>query len=57
MVWLPTIYNGVISLPDVYLNLGSLSPPTFQSGAANGAYQVAQVHIKMKVVFASPTIQ
>jgi len=57
MVWLPTIYNGVISLPDVYLNLGSLSPPTFQSGAPNGAYQVAQVHIKMKVVFASPTIQ
>jgi len=56
-VWLPTVYNGALSLPDIYLNLGAFSPPTFQTGAAVGPYQVIQVHVKMKVVFASPVIQ
>lgn len=55
--WIPTIYNSVISVPDLYLNLGSLAVPTFQTGAAISAYAVAQVHVKMRVVFAAPTLQ
>lgn len=57
MVWLPTLYNGNFAIPDVYLNLGSLASPTFQTGAANTAYAVAQIHIKMNVVFSCPIMQ
>lgn len=56
-VWMPTIFNSLSYIPDVYLNIGSLAAPTFVSGTPTGGYSVLQVHIKMDVVFASPTQQ
>lgn len=53
-VWSPTIINGLQVLPDIFLNLGSLEFPNFQSGAANVAFQLATLHIRFNVVFAGP---
>jgi hypothetical protein len=51
-VWCPTVINGVQTFPDIYLNLGSLSFPTFQSTAAQTAYLVSTIHVTFDFVFA-----
>jgi hypothetical protein len=55
MVWVPTIFAGLSALPNFYINLGFLAPPTFQSGTATFAYSVVQIHLKLRVVLAGPT--
>lgn len=52
--WTPTIINGVQTMPELYLNLGSLSTPSFQSGATSTAYLVATIHAKLHLTFAGP---
>jgi hypothetical protein len=56
-VWIPTVFNGVAAMPNFYLNLGYLASPTFQSGTATFAFSVAQIHLKLRCVFAGPTNQ
>jgi hypothetical protein len=56
-VWVPTTFNGVSVLPNFYINLGYLAPPTFQSGTTTFAFSIAQIHLKMRAVFAAPTNQ
>lgn len=51
-VWNPTNINGMAVLPDMFVNVGSLQPPSFQSSAANAAFQICALHIKIKCVFA-----
>jgi hypothetical protein len=53
-VWSPTIMNGQQVLPDIFINLGSLESPSFQSGALNTAYQLATLHVRFNAVFAGP---
>jgi hypothetical protein len=53
-VWSPTIINGIQVLPDVFINLGSLEFPSFQSGAANTSFQLATLHVRFNCVFAGP---
>jgi hypothetical protein len=49
--WSPTAIGSTQTLPDIFLNLGSLASPSFQSGAANNAFQIASVHLVLQVVF------
>jgi len=51
-VWIPTIINGANYIPDFYLNLGSFTFPSFQTGAANTAYLIGNVHCVLSLVFA-----
>lgn len=53
-VWSPTVVNGTQCLPDIFLNLGSLQFPTFTNVPAYAAYQIASIHLRLNVVFASP---
>jgi hypothetical protein len=50
--WSPTTINGTQALPDIYINLGSLATPSFQTGAATAAYQIASIHVELVCVFA-----
>jgi hypothetical protein len=53
-VWSPTVINGSQVLPDVFLNLGSMEFPNFQSGVANAAFQLATLHVRFNACFAGP---
>lgn len=52
--WIPTVMIGAQVLPDLFVNLGTLEQPSFQVGAANTAYQLATLHVKIHCNFASP---
>jgi len=56
-VWIPTKFAAVSAMPNFYLNLGYLAPPTFQTGTATFAFAIAQIHLKLRCVFAAPTNQ
>jgi hypothetical protein len=53
-VWCPTVVNGTQCLPDIFLNLGSLQFPSFTNVPGYQAYQIASIHLRLNVVFASP---
>lgn len=51
-VWCPTVINGVQAFPDIFLNLGSLTVPSFQTGAAQTAYLIGNIHLTFNMIFA-----
>jgi len=55
--WLPTKYQGVYGLPELFLNLGWLGSVTFAASAPSGSWPVLQVHVKVHCEFACPTNQ
>lgn len=56
-VWVSTKLNGIQNFPDIFLNLGSLTGPTFDGTAGSSAsYLVGQIHLKLQVDFAGPVV-
>ena len=54
--WVSTRLNGTQTFPDLFLNLGSLTPPTFDTSAGSLLFQVGQIHLKLRVEFAGPVV-
>jgi hypothetical protein len=54
--WVSTRLNNVQNYPDLFLNLGSLSTPTFDSSAPNASFLVGQIHGRMQLSFAAPIV-
>lgn len=55
-VWLSTTLNGVQQFPDLFLNLGALTQPTFTSTSSASNVLVGQMHIRFQLTFAGPKI-
>jgi hypothetical protein len=54
--WVSTKLNNVQNYPDLFLNLGSLSTPTFDSQAPNQSFLIGQIHGRMQLSFAAPIV-
>jgi hypothetical protein len=54
--WISTKLNNVQNFPDLFLNLGSLATPTFDSQASNNSFLVGQIHGRMQLSFAGPIV-
>lgn len=54
--WISTRLNNVQNFPDLFLNLGSLATPTFDSTAPNNSYVIGQIHGRMQLSFAGPIV-
>jgi hypothetical protein len=54
--WVSTKLNNVQNFPDLFLNLGSLAIPSFETGAPNNSFLIGQVHGRMQLSFAGPIV-
>jgi hypothetical protein len=54
--WISTKLNNVQNFPDLFLNLGSLATPTFESSAPNNSFLIGQIHGRMQLSFAGPIV-
>jgi hypothetical protein len=54
--WVSTRLNNVQNFPDLFLNLGSLATPSFDSQASNASFLVGQIHGRMQLSFAGPIV-
>jgi hypothetical protein len=54
--WVSTRLNNIQNFPDLFLNLGSLATPTFDSQASNSSYLIGQIHGRMQLSFAGPIV-
>jgi hypothetical protein len=54
--WVSTRLNNVQNFPDLFLNLGSLATPTFDSQVSNNSFLVGQIHGRMQLSFAGPIV-
>jgi hypothetical protein len=54
--WVSTRLNNIQNFPDLFLNLGSLATPTFDSQASNTSFLVGQIHGRMQLSFAGPIV-
>jgi hypothetical protein len=54
--WISTRLNNVQNFPDLFLNLGSLATPSFDSQASNASFLVGQIHGRMQLSFAGPIV-
>lgn len=55
-VWVSTRLNTTQHFPDLYLNLGAFSQPSFVSSSPSSAVLVGQLHIRFQMSFAGPII-
>jgi hypothetical protein len=54
--WVSTRLNNIQNFPDLFLNLGSLATPTFDTQASNASYLIGQIHGRMQLSFAGPIV-
>jgi hypothetical protein len=54
--WVSTRLNNVQNFPDLFLNLGSLATPTFDSTVSNNSFLIGQIHGRMQLSFAGPIV-
>jgi hypothetical protein len=54
--WVSTKLNNIQNFPDLYLNLGSLATPTFDSSASNTSFLIGQLHGRIQLSFAGPIV-
>ena len=54
--WISTKLNNVQNFPDLFINLGSLATPTFDSQASNSSFLIGQIHGRMQLSFAGPIV-
>lgn len=54
--WVSTKLNNVQNFPDLFLNLGSLATPSFDTTAPNNSFLVGQIHGRMQLSFAGPIV-
>ena len=54
--WVSTRLNNIQNFPDLFLNLGSLATPSFDSSASNTSFLVGQIHGRMQLSFAGPIV-
>lgn len=54
--WVSTRLNNIQNFPDLFLNLGSLATPTFDSQASNTSFLIGQIHGRMQLSFAGPIV-
>lgn len=55
-VWVSTKLNNIQNYPDLFINLGSLATPSFDTSASTGAFLIGQIHGRMQLSFAGPIV-
>jgi hypothetical protein len=56
-VWVSTRLNTSQHFPDLYLNLGAFSQPTFSSTTPSSVVLIGQLHVRFQMSFAAPIIE
>jgi len=54
--WVSTKLNNVQNFPDLFLNLGSLAIPSFETSTPNTSFLIGQIHGRMQLSFAGPIV-
>jgi len=54
--WVSTKLNNVQNFPDLFINLGSLATPSFDTSASQQGFLIGQIHGRIQLSFAGPVV-